>query len=255
MRLNYPYYGKGRGIIFVNKDFKKSEKRVGAEKDLEYLKGIYDRYNVDYGEPYWNFILGETHVDMRVRDELEKFAKSIEREACSIIFVSFATHGVLGGNLKMVDQTNLAVKDVVEVFMRQELVDIPKVFIFQACRGPENERSLTDADGGEDIEDSPIYATHRSDVILAYSTCEGYTSFRGEKEEDGSWFLEVLYTCVTAPAYQDLHLVEILTVCSSMIIGHFRKLSIKDEKHPNQEVATQTPAYYSTLRKFIRFPP
>ena len=187
---------------------------------------------------------------MQIDRKIQEFVDNIKREDCSVIFVSFATHGGEGGKLIMPDKSQLPVKEIVEKFMIEKLVDIPKVFIFQACRGKKSETPFSAADGVAGEEEPPKYATQRSDIIMVYSTYEGYLAFRGEKGEEGSWFLQVLHSCVTLPAYHNLHFIEILTVCSSLIIDNYSR-EAKDTK----KVSTQTPGYYSTLRKFLRFPP
>ena len=207
---------------------------------MEYLKGIYDRYTVSYeNECHWN-------VDQEmIQENIKKFAESIKD--CPVIFVSVATHGSRGGFLQMSDCNTITVEEVVQPF--EQLMGIPKVFIFQACRGGKVEKLYSDAIRTE------RYTTEKSDIIVVYSTSEGSKAFRSS-DGDGSWFLKVLNTCVTAKAYKNLHFIEILTVCTDLIIDYCHKKPNRIQRNENLEkfVATQTTTYHSTLRKFLRFP-
>ena len=255
--LNYSYYGeKGAGIIFVNKNFETLPTRVGAEKDMERLKDIYKKYNICYEDKTKG--VKNFHMDVETKyqlmEKVQTFAKSVSKD-CPAIFVSISTHGGEQGKLKMPDGYALTVDEMVSPFVSEELIGIPKVFIFQACRGGKADLAYGDSDGDEE-QDPPRYATQRSDIILIYSTYEGYKAFRGGKEEDGSWFIQMLHTCVMTQAYKNLHLVEILTVCSSLVIDNYQK-ELKKEKEVRKKkryVVTQTPTYTSTLTKFLRFP-
>ena len=232
----------------MNKDFeedppgRKIKPRVGAENDLKYLKGIYDKYAISYEEEWhWN-------VESRmIGKKIEKFVDSIED--CPVIFVSVATHGGRGGTLQMSDCKTVTVEEVIQPF--EQLMGIPKVFIFQACRGGEVEELYSDAIANQ----VTTYATKKSDIIVVYSTSDKFQAFRSSNGE-GSWFLEVLHACVTAKAYRELHFIEILTVCTNLIINYCHKEPDKIQRKANLEkvVATQTPTYHSTLRKFLRFP-
>ena len=245
----------------MNKNFKtdgyeQPVTRVGAEKDMERLKDIYKKYNICYEDKTKG--VKNFHMDVETKyqlmEKVQTFAKSVSKD-CPAIFVSISTHGGEQGKLKMPDGYALTVDEMVSPFVSEELIGIPKVFIFQACRGGKADLAYGDSDGDEE-QDPPRYATQRSDIILIYSTYEGYKAFRGGKEEDGSWFIQMLHTCVMTQAYRNLHLVEILTVCSSLIIDYCHKAPEKDKNIPKEKryVATQTPAYYSTLTKFLRFP-
>ena len=224
----------------MNKEFEgdKLKSRVGAENDMKYLKGIYEKYEVSYEkEDHWN-VNRET-----IRKKIEDFSNSIE--GCPVIFVSVATHGGMGGILQMCDGKTVTVEEVIQPF--ENVRGIPKVFIFQACRGRKVEVLLADAIDSQ----KEMYSTEKSDIIVVYSTSDEKTSFRSSNG-DGSWFLEVLHACVHAKAYQNLHFIEILTVCTNLIIDHCHKKPDKIQK--TIVFATQTPTYHSTLRKFLRFP-
>ena len=220
---------------------------------MEYLKGIYDKYCVSYeddGGKVKNWHMNVSRKDLI--NQIDTFVESIKRN-CPVIFVSISTHGLSNGKLVMSDKNKVNVEDMIMPFTEAEkLMGIPKVFIFQACRGQSTELAYKDTDAGEENEPAR-YATHNSDVILIYSTFDGNTAFR-RSDGEGSWFLAVLYQCVVAPAYKNLHLVEILTVCSNLIINHFRKKPKDNQESKTLYYATQTPTYSSTLRKFLRFP-
>ena len=230
--MNYSK-GVGQGIIIVNEKFKDVElNRNGAKKDIQYLKEIYHKLNIDC----------EYHVHKDIKGYsipglIGDFSETIEPE-CSVIFVSISTHGEEGGKIMGTDGKCVELSHIINCFQTKvELLGIPKVFVIQACRGSKEELQFSDP---------PQYAAKSSDTIICYSTGEGYASFRSSK--DGSWFIRILHSCVMNPRYSNLHFVELMTVCCDLAVRE----SVSELEDKKGKV-TETPSYCSTLRKFIRF--
>ncbi|KAI6653304.1 Casp3 protein [Oopsacas minuta] len=271
--LDYPFKDnfRGQGIIIVNKNFiervkkgpqgnkrwsireDESKVRKGADKDLEYLKGIYDRYDIDYTNfTYLNQKPEETdQKETSMKDLVQNFADNVEQKS-PVIFVSIATHGGEKGTLVETDiSKTTTVETLVKIFAdNTNLMLIPKVFIIQACRGSDDEEAFE--------EPTIQFATKHSNFLIIHSTTEEYTSFRSE--EQGSWLLEILHECVRMPKYRNLHFVEVVTVCTFWAINSHRQdpEDAEDSKgaKPGKELvrATETPTFHSTLTKFLRFP-
>ena len=232
--MYYPMEESRQGLIIVNTTFKQPYNyRKGAEKDRKHLIEVYEHLNVGY----------EVANDLRKNkmiDKINLFSKNIKKP-CSVIFVSISTHGKDNGGLLCVDGMFVSVGEIVRCFEKKELLGIPKIFIIQACKG--NAKEERECEGDSTHSDSTIptqYCTKRADVLIAYSTSEGCLSYRNT--ENGSWFIEVLKDCVTNGRYDSKHLVEILTICTNKIVN--------DYCDGNR---TQTPSYYSTLMKFLKF--
>lgn len=80
------------------------------------------------------------------------------------------------------------------------LVGKPKLFFVQACRGectdpgilfkpkPKDEKKFDAVDSRTQPEECYVIPT-LADVLIMYSTCEGYVSFRNS--DQGSWFIQV----------------------------------------------------------------
>ena len=239
--MNYEIRG-GQGLIIVNEKFKNAPIRDGAKKDMQYLKEIYNKLNIDCEYHVHKDIKGYSIAGL-----VGDFSEKIDPE-CSVIFVSISSHGEDGGKILGTDGRSVELSELIKAFqLKTELLGIPKVFLIQACRGSKEEIQYGDADAGEDEAPPPQYATSSGDTIICYSTGEGNVSYRSSK--DGSWFIRILHSCIMDPRYRNLHFAEMMTVCCNLAVKEFHIIKTSQ----GREKVTETPAYYSTLRKFIRF--
>ena len=210
-----------------------SERKQINKKDRKYLIEMYEHLDVEYK-------VKNDLKENEMFDTIEDFSKNIKLP-CSVIFVSISTHGKDNGGLMGIEGRSVSVGEIVKCFEKKELLGIPKIFIIQACKGIAKEERECEGDGTHSDSTIPTqYCTKRADVLIAYSTSEGCLSYRNT--ENGSWFIEVLKDCVTNGRYDSKHLVEILTICTNKIVN--------DYCDGNR---TQTPSYYSTLMKFLKF--
>ena len=233
----YPMENSRQGLIIVNQKFDKHEFRNGAQSDQSNLEEMYNHLNVAY----------EAYNDLRENvmfDRIEYFSQNIKMP-CSVIFISISTHGNVNGELMGTEGRPITVREIVECFETDKLLGIPKVFIIQACKGNAEETRECIGEGDRVSSSTPTqYCTRRADVLIAYSTSEGCVSYRNPT--DGSWFIEVLKNCILNAEYDERHFIEILTICTNIIVKKFKK-------ETEEGALTQTPSYCSTLRKFLKF--
>ncbi|KAI6647798.1 Caspase-7-like [Oopsacas minuta] len=165
-------------------------------------------------------------------------------EISSVIFVSISSHGGESGNVLGSDGYGMTVSTMVELFQSNEnLLGILKVFTMQACKGGKTEMKFCGADSADPREKGTDLATKAGGTLIAYSTSEGFVSWRDPGS--GSWFLKILHDGVMEPRYRNLHLVEILTVCANLIIQEC-------EENESGTSFKETLSYLSTLTRFLR---
>ena len=114
------------------------------------------------------------------------------------------THGERDGKIHASDETFL-VHDLYFPFIGhncESLIGKPKLFFVQACRGdmvdpgaifvPTTRARITKYTDAVDTASIPqsFVTPSLADVLIMYSTAEGYYSFRNQ--QDGSWFIQAL---------------------------------------------------------------
>ena len=229
----------GRGIIIVNEHFDnpRLEERTGAQKDQEYFRDIYHKFNIDCeNNDFYN-------VDAESMDyNIKNFASHPDTKKCSVIFVAISSHGGANGSI---DGKNGKI-NLGNIFARfydnKPLLSIPKVFLIQACRGTGTQLNQ-EHDGPSSASDSiksSNYATNTSDTLIVYATGDGFRAWRDR--ENGSWFVKDLRDCICDEKNAGRHFSDLLTICTNRVIT----------THCSD--ATETPSFQSTLRKFLLFP-
>ncbi|KAI6653308.1 Caspase-3-like [Oopsacas minuta] len=233
----------GYGIIIVNKNIKGLEVRQGAENDVSHLQKIYDQYKIQYK--------GHVHIDLsgeEMKAKLQDFADNVG--VCPVLFISIASHGGGDGKILGTDREGVTITELVHYFIDdRKMLGIPKVFILQACRDNHMEVHYNPSDEKVYRKGDHRYTTKASDVLIAYATSSGTNAYRSK--DRGSWFIQKLYECVIKWEYRHLHFVELLTICSHMIIDQCHEKSTDKDV---RELMTETSSYTSTLSKFLRLP-
>ncbi|XP_045592525.1 caspase Dronc isoform X2 [Procambarus clarkii] len=194
-----------RGLVFMAnfKNFNNDEHspRTGSETDVKNLTMLFSQMGYSIPNVHLNMKKYETIKALREFQALDDLNYV---DSCIVVIMS---HGRDEKSFYTSDNNFLSVNDVVERFSNKEcpaLQGKPKIFIFQYCRGtapdigvppvPQpvmHSRALdvqTDsAHFGEAIIDRhPTY----TDMYIAYSTVEGFVSFRHPKR--GSWLMEAI---------------------------------------------------------------
>ena len=135
-----------------------------------------------------------------------------------------------------VDNETISVEEIVSYFKEcNGQLGKPKLFFIQACR---NDSDIDDDSTGIDYKKS-LCPPDSSDILVAYSTIEGESSFRDCHK--GTWFIQTLIKQITTYA-QYAHLMDIMIVVNK---------DMAESELPKGE--RQMPQQVSTLTKFVYF--
>ncbi|KAM3961857.1 death regulator Nedd2-like caspase [Aphomia sociella] len=210
-------------LIFTYNEFEAQieETRHGAEVDCHNLKYLFTQLGFKV-LAYPNLKYKET-VDL-----LARMPQSLRGAACVFVVVSshgYARHSSADFEFRVSDARLLSFQRFVDYFNNDalpDLVGVPKVFIFQTCRGskemlpslttlyeslPMPDASRTGARVSPDSSDYPdavrdgpprqsaaaalpVQPRRYSDILIAHSTVPGYVSRRDPLE--GSWYIQTL---------------------------------------------------------------
>ncbi|XP_061711799.1 caspase Dronc-like [Cydia pomonella] len=149
--------------------------------------------------------------------------KELKLEGFECVFFVVSSHGygrdgMWDTEIRCTDGGLISSHEVVDLFNsenRPTLDGVPKVFIFQACRGkklpPELQGVITDVSHfNEETEarDSAGRGRNYSDILIAHSTLPGFVSPRNEGDNKGSWYKQALCSVFAAHAH-DHHVLEL----------------------------------------------
>ncbi|CAB4038235.1 caspase-3-like [Paramuricea clavata] len=224
-------------LVIVNEKFQYFERRCGADAD---------RRNIYTLCKNAHFTLNETRglkTDDLTAEEMEDLFETISKGNFSpydafICFIS--SYGDSGGILG-VDCDNITVKEIVRHLSKRcsTLVGKPKLFFIQSCRP-----RMKDEVGDKVVAEHAAYSTSSSitvpietDILVAYSSLDGYESYRNLKEE-GSWFITVLTQVLSKYAHY-MSLTDMLAKVNEIVTSM---------EHCGKR---QMPLFMSTLRKAV----
>ncbi|KAM4852358.1 caspase-7 isoform 2-T7 [Thomomys bottae] len=128
------------------------------------------------------------------------------------------------------------------------LLEKPKLFFIQACRGTELDDGIQ-ADSGpiDDTDANPRYKIPvEADFLFAYSTVPGYYSWRNPGR--GSWFVQALCSVLDEHG-KNLEIMQILTRVNNRVARHFESQS--DDPRFNEK--KQIPCVVTMLTKELYF--
>lgn len=177
----------GKCLIINN-----SKGRKGSDKDAKELKSLFKTLKFDVE-------IKRNLTALEIGLHIDECKKEGFKDMDMFIFIVLA-HGnsnSLGDSVAGIDGNFVEMeKGILEPFNDsncQGLIDIPKLFIFQACRGTSVDQGVVrkrlELDGlskAMTLKSSPSW----KDILIAQSTIPSYASFRDT--EEGSLFIQTL---------------------------------------------------------------
>ncbi|XP_059055756.1 caspase-3-like [Achroia grisella] len=168
-------------IIFNHINFRKSEKRVGTEKDVEALSNTFKKFGFSV----------QKHDDKTVEeieDIMSRFTKEDHADKYGCIVVAVLTHGDVDGCLEASDRSyneNRLIK-----YLETTAISKPKILIIQACRGQHSNRAVQVPVYKDNIKTPEFYfLPKQADILVLHSCYPGNPAYR---TENGSWFIKTL---------------------------------------------------------------
>ncbi|KAF4086517.1 hypothetical protein AMELA_G00107210 [Ameiurus melas] len=249
----YKMSSEPRGVCLIinNMDFHSPhQKRNGSEKDEESLVKVFK----------WLGFTEEVHRNQtaeQMKTILRTHSRNQHHGDCFVCCI--LSHGSADGVIGT-DGGKVTGADIYEIFNGMycpSLINKPKVFFIQACRGQQYQPMVKvqsdgykEVKGGEakvkeeELETDPVQITipAEADFLVARSTVKGYYSFR---TSSGSWFIQSLCEQLTkhCPAGEDIY---------TILLRVNKEISEKTGLH-NMNNAKQMPVQKITLRNKLVF--
>ena len=233
---------RGYCIIINNYNFD-GKVRSGSEKDVEKLESL-------FGELLGFEVEKKTDLTAEtMRNAMEK-AKNYKHHCCLVVAVM--SHGTCEGIIG-VDGQIVTVRQLMAYFTSracQSLAGKPKIFIIQACRNTEEQRSSVDTDGptGQSVQEentsealeavSNIPNTpEMADMAIAFATVDNQPAHRSSR--DGSWFIQAF----------------VQTVSEFAATTSYQEIAVIVNDRLSSKYGSQLSMQSGTLRKLLYFRP
>ncbi|XP_004838949.1 caspase-7 [Heterocephalus glaber] len=243
-QYNMNFEKVGKCVIINNKNFDKVTGmgvRNGTDKDAEALFKCFRSLGFDV--VVYNDCTCAKMQDLLKRASEEDHTNS----ACfACILLSHGEENLIYGK-----DGSTPIKDLTAHFRGDRcktLLEKPKLFFIQACRGTELDDGIQ-ADSGPigDTDVNPHYKIPvEADFLFAYSTVPGYYSWRNPGT--GSWFVQALCSILEKHG-KELEIMQILTRVNYSVARHFE--SQCDDPRFNEK--KQIPCVVSMLTKELYF--
>uniref|UniRef100_A0A0N5A366 Caspase-2 n=1 Tax=Parastrongyloides trichosuri TaxID=131310 RepID=A0A0N5A366_PARTI len=262
---------KGLALIINNQRFKTMNERFGTERDEEYLISLFTKLG-------YNCL--PTARDLTAIEMLEKiknFSRLPEHYSLDSAVVCVLTHGETDC-LYGVDDNQILVQDFVSFLNAKNcpsLVNKPKLFFIQACRGSKYDQGVSsvsslpkdevdsswgnifrrknnsfkenvpkDVGFGKRLRNNvEVKIPIEADILVAYATPSGYVSWRNSV--NGSWFIQSIFKIFHEHAATH-DILSMLTMVNQMVAEKFMSTNSKN---------VQMPDFCSRLKKKLYFFP
>uniref|UniRef100_A0A2I3HN11 Uncharacterized protein n=1 Tax=Nomascus leucogenys TaxID=61853 RepID=A0A2I3HN11_NOMLE len=243
-QYNMNFEKLGKCIIINNKNFDKVTGmgvRNGTDKDAEALFKCFRSLGFDV-------IVYNDCSCAKMQDLLKKASEEDHTNAAcfACILLSHGEENVIYGKDGVTP-----IKDLTAHFRGDRcktLLEKPKLFFIQACRGTELDDGIQ-ADSGpiNETDANPRYKIPvEADFLFAYSTVPGYYSWRSPGR--GSWFVQALCSILEEHG-KDLEIMQILTRVNDRVARHFESQSDDPRFHEKKQI----PCVVSMLTKELYF--
>ena len=259
----------GAAIILTNdyqEDPNKNNHLHSTKKDGERLEAAFNNLNFDV---YWSHGATKDVLKGYIKKMKELKRQSFKNYRCIIFIVSghgdndkvrIENHPVPTGDEilymynfeKVRKKRELIERLFPEEFKEDHLGGIPKVFIFDACRGSDIQKTVIknpsnqpSAKEGIKEELPPMKYAMGSNYLVAEATNKGYVAFGDEGDHAGGWWLKVICELLEEKKY--LHSLEVLLIeAAKALLSKMRK---------NEKEAFVQPVRLSLLNDHICLDP
>ena len=236
----------GHCLIINNVEFTGGDlaERVGSDQDATKLQELFGKF--------LNFTveLKRNVTKEQLETTLKQYQQKDHSKFCTL-FVVILSHGDEGNIVYASDGQAIKLDDIFKYFSASNCPSLggkPKVFIVQACRGPQHNRvvscdqqdNVVSYDGGPSTF-SQAKVPNEADTLHAYATISNHTALRDTME--GSWFIKEL-VCVIKDHGFNKHLLDLLTIVIDRV---------QTNHQSNNEV--QVPQVSHSFRKCFYFTP
>ena len=231
---SYPMTSSPRGycLIVDNWRFKNGDVRYGSQKDASDLLAVFE--NLDFVVKIYENCSRNNIIKLM---ELARQANLMHSKlTCFVVIIlTHGDHGILYGT----DGKTVSIdKEIIEPFRGNNcpnLLDKPKLFIFQACQGGKEDGGVMKDHEQSKMEDNvetgestdQLKIPTEADILAAYAVPPGYAAWRHEK--DGSWFIQSLVEAIQEYS-EDHDLVSILTEVNRKVAEEYETSKTKGEK-------------------------
>ncbi|XP_061391007.1 caspase-3 [Musca vetustissima] len=250
-RNDNPY--TGIALIFNHKDVKGQKPRAGTEKDRDDMQNTLLKFGFDV-RVYDDLTFAEVSEKLKATSQEDH-----SQNDCLVVVVM--SHG-LEGKVYARDMS-YPVERLWNPFLGQNcksLINKPKLFFIQACRGENLEKAVTYttefAPMSRALDATPAkpptitYAIpNTADILVMYSTFEKFYSFRNV--ESGSWFIQTVCEVFNRAAKTDAiteqgaELLKLLTTVNRMVAYEYQSNARLEAFNQMKEM----PNFMSTLTK------
>lgn len=213
--------------------------RNGTDNDVKSLKKVFG--NLGFKDENI-FVFRNLEYEGIIKNLTAIAAKDHTKTSC--ICVTILTHGDKGGEVHAADRPYL-LTDVIAIFEKQKsLVNKPKLFFVQACRG-------ANMDAGNTVyldshSDSVLTVPTHADFLMLCSTVEDHLSYR---DMHGSWMIQALCHIIQKH-HEDLDLLHMITLMNRMV-AYEKSTYTPSNKAMNDK--KQMPETRFTLTKMLKF--
>uniref|UniRef100_A0A0P4W2B3 Caspase family p20 domain-containing protein n=2 Tax=Scylla olivacea TaxID=85551 RepID=A0A0P4W2B3_SCYOL len=168
--INIKTFMKPRG---VEDNFPLVE-RHGSDIDKERLTGTFKLFGFHV-----------MHFDNPDYQQLQQFFRRLRMDprlaVVACLAVCVMTHGDENDNIYLHDRTCISTTDLRKLCFSQALLNKPRLYFIQACRGNEGLRPILLQ------QDNTIVTHSESDCLISAATVQGFTAVRSQTE--GSWYI------------------------------------------------------------------
>ncbi|XP_005185424.2 caspase-3 [Musca domestica] len=251
-RVDNPHIGIA--LIFNHKEVKGEKQRAGTEKDRDDMQATLLKFGFDV-RVYNDLTFAEVTETLKATSKEDH-----SQNDCLVVVVM--SHG-LEGKVYARDMA-YPVERLWNPFLGQNcksLIDKPKLFFIQACRGENLEKPVTytrfapmsRALDATPAKPQPVtYAIpNTADILVMYSTFEKYYSFRNV--ENGSWFIQTFCevfnhaAATTALSEKGAELLRLLTAINRLVAYDYQSNAKVEALNQMKEM----PNFMSTLTKIF----